>query len=227
MRLKAYDERDGRKVWLGRDELDLFLSQVSKTEKRIALHLAARCGLRVNEVVNVTPLDVVEDDVVGPRVRVKHGKGDTYREVPATRELKTLVDTYSDIRDDSPDTPLVDRATRTVNRWVGRAADACRDETSEEGWRYLGPHDLRRTWGTLLVEDGVEPGMIMEWGGWQDWETFREHYLGAYSPEMERYQASKVSWLGYNQEESGSETASPGVGPSRTPFRMHNSRNPG
>ncbi len=53
-------------------------------------------------------------------------------------------------------------------------------------------HDLRRTWGTLLVESGVEPGMIMEWGGWDDWETFREHYLGAYSAEMQRQQLDKV-----------------------------------
>jgi len=35
----------------------------------------------------------------------------------------------------------------------------------------------------------------MEWGGWQNWETFREHYLGAFSPEMEQKQIEKVAWL--------------------------------
>lgn len=224
MRLKAYDDKDGRKVWLGRGEVDLFLSQANDTETKLAFNLAARCGLRVSEVVDVTPLDVVEDDVIGPRVRVQHGKGDTYREVPANRELKTAADTFSEIRDADPNVPLVDRSRRTINRWVDRAADNCRAETGEEGWMYLGPHDLRRTWGTLLVEDGVEPGMIMEWGGWADWETFREHYLGAYSPEMERYQASKVTWLGYNQEESGSEASTPGVDLGRKRFRKERSR---
>lgn len=224
MRLKAYDDKEGRKVWLGRNEVDLLLSQVTDTEKKIALHLAARCGLRVKEIVGVTPLDVIEDDVIGPRVRVEHGKGDKYREVPANRELHTTADTYAQVRDETPDTPLVNRSRRTVNRWVNRAADECRAETGEEGWRYLGPHDLRRTWGTLLVEDGVEPGMIMEWGGWEDWETFREHYLGAYSPEMERYQASKVTWLGYNQEESGSPASQQGVDTGRSRFRMQGSR---
>lgn len=39
--------------------------------------------------------------------------------------------------------------------------------------------------GTFLVEASVESGMIMEWGGWEDWETFREHYLGVSSGEVQ------------------------------------------
>ena len=224
MRLKAYDEKDGRKVWLSRTELDLFLDQADDTKTNIAFLLAGRCGLRAQEIVDVTAMDVIEDETVGPRVRVQDGKGGKYREIPANRELKTTVDTYSDIREEPATKPLVDCSTRTVRRWVQRAAQNCRAETSDEGWQFLGPHDLRRTWGTLLVEDGVEPGMIMEWGGWSDWETFREHYLGAYSPEMERYQASKVSWLGSSNEDSQSGPATPGSETSRSRFKMDSRR---
>jgi len=195
MRLKAYDDKDGRKVWLGRDEVTMLLNKITDTEKKIGIGLAVRCGLRANELVNVTPVDVTEDDIVGPRVRVREGKGDTYREVPMPLELKTTASTYSDVRSDPVDTPLVDKSTRTIERWVNHLADECRAETGDSGWQFLGPHDLRRTWGTLLVEEDVEPGMIMEWGGWSDWDTFREHYLGAYSPDMERRQAEKVDWL--------------------------------
>ncbi|WP_343218003.1 tyrosine-type recombinase/integrase [Haloplanus salinarum] len=73
-----------------------------------------------------------------------------------------------------------------------------RDESAEvidDGWTYFGPHDLRRTWGTLLVEREVEPGLVMEWGGWEDWETFREHYLGAYSLDAQGRGREKVGWL--------------------------------
>jgi integrase len=83
-------------------------------------------------------------------------------------------------------------------RWndgVKNAARACEAETDDVGWSHLTPHDFRRTWGTLLVESEVEPGMVMEWDGWEDWETFREHYLGAYSAEMQRQQLEKVDWL--------------------------------
>lgn len=65
----------------------------------------------------------------------------------------------------------------------------------EERRRQLTAHDLRRSWAQLCLEAEVEPGMLMEWGGWDNWETFRENYLGAYSPRAEREQSEKVPWL--------------------------------
>lgn len=194
MRLKEYDNSDGRKVWLSHVETDQFLEHADSTEKKIAFGLMARCGLRCDEATSITPPDVV-DTPVGPRVRVERGKGDKYREVPVPENLKTTMETFADLRPEAADVSLVDTSNRTVQRWVGHAADECRAESGDEGWRYLGPHDLRRSWGTQLVEASVEPGMIMEWGGWADWETFREHYLGAFSPEAEKREADKVPWL--------------------------------
>lgn len=200
MRLEDYDEKDGKKCWLDRSELEGtpqregLLDKAKDTEQAIALRLMARCGLRRHEVVDVKPPDLVDTDV-GPRLRVWHGKGDKHREVPVPGDLKTTIQVYAEQRDAGNDTPLVDRSTRTIQRWVSRAAEQMHAETGDVGWNFVGPHDLRRTWGTLLVESEVEPGMIMVWGGWEDWETFREHYLGAYSPEMERRQAALVPWL--------------------------------
>lgn len=195
MRLKGYSDKDGRRVWLGREEMELFLSKAPDTIHRMALGLAGRCGLRSKELINVCPADVVKDDVVGPRVRVEEGKGDYYREVPMPSELETTITTYVEVSDMKPTEPIVDKHPRTIQRWVDDAAEICKEETDDPGWMFLGPHDLRRSWATMLVELGVEPGMIMEWGGWKDWETFREHYLGAYTPEMEKRQAALVPWL--------------------------------
>lgn len=217
MRLKDYDGQDGKKVWLDRDEVDLFLEQADGTMQRIAYGLGVRCGLRAKEIASVTPPDIVTSST-GPRVRVWRGKGDKHREVPVPEDLRASIEALADVRDDASDVPVVDRSTRTVERWVQRGSEKSQAESGDVGWSYLGPHDLRRTWGTLLVEAGVEPGMIMEWGGWDDWDTFREHYLGAYSPEMERRQASLVPWLDVAVEEHGSGGASPrghafGTGP--------------
>lgn len=200
MRLKGYDEKDGRRVWLGRDEVEMFMNKIPDTEKKIALGLALRCGLRTEEILGVKPVDIVVDDIVGPRVRVEHGKGGWYREVPMPVELESRASTYIDIRELDQDTALIDRSRRTIQRWTDRVAEKCQEETGDGGWSFVAPHDLRRTWGTLLVEAGVEPGMIMEWGGWQDWETFRDHYLGAYSPDMEKRQAALVPWIDVNTE---------------------------
>jgi len=35
----------------------------------------------------------------------------------------------------------------------------------------------------------------MEWGGWEDWQTFRNHYLAEFSPEALRRERGKVNWL--------------------------------
>lgn len=195
MRLVDHDEADDRKVWLDRSEVETFLSYTQGTEQRLALGLGARCGLRAKEIVEVCPQDVVEDETVGGRVRVREAKGDEYREVPIPVDLRTTAQTLGEVRDDPADEPLVGVTTRTIGRWVDRVAETCAEQTGDDGWHYLAPHDLRRTWGTLLLEAEVEPGMVMQWGGWSDWDTFREHYLGAYSPEMERRQVEKVAWL--------------------------------
>jgi len=46
-----------------------------------------------------------------------------------------------------------------------------------------------------LVKRGFEPGLMMEWGSWEDWETFREAYLGTYSTKAKTRARGKVDWL--------------------------------
>lgn len=213
MRLKNYDERDGMRVWLSEQEIDLLLSQSdpNHAEMDVALLLAARCGLRRKEIVDVTPADLVTNDT-GQIVRVWHGKGDKYREVFAPPELTQLALGMGK----APDEPLVDVNDSTVYDWVRRCADRCLAETNEMGWNYVGPHDLRRSWGIRLLEAGVLPSVVMELGGWDDWKTFRDHYLAEFSPEALRRERSKVPWLseysGDAQQDSYSMLAQSGAG---------------
>lgn len=192
MHLEDFDEDQGKRVWLSHDEIELFLEKVDGNEKRIALGLAARSGLRTDEIVSVTP----EDVVTGPAdhmVRVWAGKGEKYRETPIPSELAIRIDATTE---DSPDhQALVDRPTRTLRRWVKAIADNCEKETGDMGWQYLSPHDLRRSWAQALLDEGVEPALVMHWGGWENWKTFREHYLGVYSPEKQQEERRKVAWL--------------------------------
>jgi hypothetical protein len=41
----------------------------------------------------------------------------------------------------------------------------------------------------------VEPGLVMVWGGWEDWETFREAFLGTYSTKAKTRAREKADWL--------------------------------
>jgi integrase len=83
----------------------------------------------------------------------------------------------------------------TVYRWFERAAQRRLEATGDKGWQYVGPHDLRRSWGRHILERGVIASVVMEWGGWNDWETFRDHYLSEFSPEALRRERQKVGFL--------------------------------
>lgn len=205
MRMKDYDERDGKRVWLSEKEIQQLLDAApDNAEQQFALTLAARCGLRRKEIVDITPSDLV-DNQTGHVVRVWAGKGDKYREVPAPNALLQLALGMG--RD--PDEAFVSVDPSTIYDWVQRARERMHAETGDEGWLYVGPHDLRRSWGVRLLEAGVLPSVVMEWGGWEDWTTFRNHYLAEFSPEALRRERGKISWLGGEPGESivQSETA--------------------
>lgn len=211
MRLKDYESRDGKRVWLSNDELDTFIEESKTPQQRLAFLMAGRAGLRRNELLHITPADIV-DGTGGPRVRVweDHAKRDKYREPPIPAEMANIANTLA--YDLEPDDALIGvEAGTTVYRWVRRAAERRQAETNDAGWQFLDVHDLRRTWGTGMLEQGVLPSVVMEWGGWEDWETFRAHYLGEFSPEALRRERNKVSFLGGDPESE--HTASPGKHP--------------
>jgi integrase len=137
----------------------------------------------------------VETDA-GVRLRVWEGKANQFRETPVPRDLATTIRTVDDVRPSTSDQAIISReSTRSLRRWIGKTGNQLRDETGEEGWGYLSFHDLRRTWATALASADVDPLLVCDWGGWNDLETFLEHYRGTYSPEAQRRECAKVDWL--------------------------------
>jgi integrase len=202
MRLKDYDERDGKRVWLSEKEVQLLLSNVDTdhTEAQMAVRLMARSGLRRKEVTGnadshgVRFVDVV-DTTTGTVIRVWEGKGDKYREPPAPDGFDKEASIYRQAMGREPDQEIVDADPSTLYDWVKRARQRCYAETGDEGWQYVGPHDLRRSYGVRMLESGVLPSVVMEWMGITDYETFRDHYLAEFSPEALRRERGKVGWL--------------------------------
>lgn len=218
MRLKDHPERDGKRVWLAESEMQSLLDQADGPIQRVAFLLAGRVGLRRDELVQIRPKDFV-DGPTGTHVRVweDYAKRDQYREPPVPDELKTTVEAVS--YQASDDEPVVDVNDHTVYRWVKRAAERLEEGTGDEGWQFVSPHDLRRTWGTALLERGVIPSVVMSWGGWNDWETFRKHYLGEFSPEGIKRERAKVPYLEGDADGDVDMTAvtfSPPAGKSRS-----------
>lgn len=79
---------------------------------------------------------------------------------------------------------------------MSSAGEYLAEMTGDLGWSYLRPHDLRRTWATALaVGAEVDPLLVCEWGRWDDLDTFVEHYIGVYSPQVQRRELGKVEWF--------------------------------
>lgn len=193
--LRQHEQTDKMKVWLSESEVVQLLEAAKDTERQIAFALGARCGLRSHEVLQVAPKDVVETDA-GTMLRVHHGKGDKYRETPMPDDLSTQIQTIDDVRDEDSSTAIVSVTnTNSLRYWIKCTREQLAEETDDEGWHHLSFHDLRRTWATSLAAKDVDPLVVCDWGGWNDLETFLEHYRGTYSPEAQRREREKVSWL--------------------------------
>ena len=195
MNLDDYPNGDGKKVWLSQDEVDQLLEATDDAIADVAFRLAVRCGLRTEEIVGVTPEDVAETDA-GRMLRIWNGaKTGEYRETPIPESLASTVGTIDSVREEDSDEPIVDVSKRTLRRRIDGVAETLQDETGEPGWQFVGMHDLRRTWATQLRSADVDAMVVLDWGGWNDLETFLDHYRGTHTPEAQRRERGKVEWL--------------------------------
>jgi len=200
MRLDDYAKKDGKRVWLTSDEIELLIDEAQSAHQRIAFTLGGRAGLRRSEIVSVTPNDFTHGPDGFVRVWGDYAKRDKYREAPIPSDFQAFVEGVTDAQ--APDSPVLDVSGTTVYRWVQRAAERLQAQTNDSGWSYLDVHDLRRSWGGhLLWNCGVLPTVVMEFGGWSDWATFAEHYMGEITPEAQQRERSKIDYVGGDPEE--------------------------
>jgi len=202
MRLDDYNEKDGKRVWLTSDEMDMLIDEAESANQRIAFTLGARAGLRRSEIVSVTPNDFSHGPTGFVRIWGDYAKRDKYREAPIPNDFEAFVDGMT--QDQPPDMPVLYNAKKnqgiagtTIYRWVKRAAERLQAKTNDSGWQFLDVHDLRRSWGGhLLWNCGVLPTVVMEFGGWEDWDTFATHYLGEITPEAQQRERAKIDYVG-------------------------------
>jgi hypothetical protein len=47
----------------------------------------------------------------------------------------------------------------------------------------------------------VLPAVVREFGGWEDYQTFAEHYMGEITPEAQQRERSKIDYVGGDPEQ--------------------------
>jgi integrase len=118
MMIEEYETKDGRRVWLSRDEVEALLDVADDPLRKVALRLGAEVGLRSHEVVEVRPEHVVDGGEAGKMLVVPEGKGDKLREAPIPDSLADTVDAAASFGGVEDDEVLVDRSTRAIRNWV-------------------------------------------------------------------------------------------------------------
>jgi integrase len=165
------------RCWLTESEqqelLDVYDDE-SDVVKRIALRLMLECGLRSDEVPRVESGHIEPSEKADfKRLKVYIAKND-YRETIIPDDLAEQIKTVASFMEDGR---VVQNSKRTVRYWVLQAAEELADDSNDnDDWYKVSAHDLRRTWATNLVQSGVPSDLVMDWGGWQDHSTFRQHY---------------------------------------------------
>lgn len=193
---EEFDDGDGRRVWLSGGEVDALLDHPDDQRHRIAMSLGARAGLRSHEITDVAPTHIFRDeDAGGWYLRVPEGKGDKYRETPIPDDLAGNLQAIGQFRDAADDQPVIDTTTRTLRRWVQDAREPLAETFDDERWLFVSMHDLRRTWAGQLANADVNETVALRWGGWNDLDTFLDHYRGEATAEAQRRERAKVDWL--------------------------------
>lgn len=208
MRLEEHDNSDGKRVRLTKDELTALFDAYSgdgdsltdDMEKEIALRLMGQCGLRTTEMTEVSPsnLRTIETaDGTHTKLQVLKGKGDKdkedkYRETFVPEGLADLLRAFQRSTGVGETDPYVDRDRSTIHRWTNRASEHMATVTGDSDWQEVGSHDLRRSWAMALLDDDVNAITVMELGGWENYTTFREHYLSNLSDETIARQVGPV-----------------------------------
>jgi integrase len=194
MLTEEHDDGDGRRVWLDESEVEQLLSITEEQKHRIALALGVRGGLRSHEIVQVAPEHVINTDA-GTMLTVPEGKGDKYRETPIPETLAASIRSIGEYRDDPADAPVVTNPTRTLRYWMQKYREEMAEYTDDDRWHFLTTHDLRRTWAGQLANADVDETVALRWGGWNDLETFLDHYRGEATAAAQKRERGKVVWL--------------------------------
>ena len=195
MQLESYEEEDGFRVSLTKEEREALYDEIDNTTSSIAWGLASYCGLRRQEIADVQFKDLRKRDTGDYFLRVWSGKGDTYRETPVPASLAIRIQTIEETADVDSDDEVIDHSMRTCIRHIQAAADRLEKNSGDEGWSYLGLHDGRRTFANSMLDSGVTALQVMDWGHWQSWRVFRDSYLAKFTEEHQHEELQKVDWM--------------------------------
>lgn len=144
---------------------------------RRRVEIGGEVGLRSFEVPQIQPRHVRRTDdgdyyrLRVPREKDTSGNGGKPRNAYLPRDVETAIHQYA------RDEPLIDLTERSVQRAVKGVARAVAETTGEPDFRKVSSHDLHRYYANqLLVEEQMNPRVVMKVGGWDRFESIEPYF---------------------------------------------------
>jgi integrase len=190
MRLEATAKEDEYKVWMTDAELTELRRAAASHRDDLVIQLGGYVGLRAFEVPQICPKHVKRtEDGDHYRLRVPEGKdttgnGGKPRDAYLPADVEGDIHRYQNAKNIGRNEPLVDLTERGVRDVVKRTAERAAEETGDDDFQYVSSHDLRRRFAQrLLVDEHVNPRVVMQVGGWDSFQAI-EPYLNAPTPDV-------------------------------------------
>ncbi|WP_089649972.1 site-specific integrase [Halobacterium hubeiense] len=190
MRLEATAKEDEYKVWMTDAELTELRRAAASHRDDLVIQLGGYVGLRAFEIPQICPKHVKRtEDGDHYRLRVPEGKdttgnGGKPRDAYLPADIEGDIHRYTNAENIDRHESLVNVSERGVRDVVKRTAERAAEETGDDDFQYVSSHDLRRRFAQrLLVDEQVNPRVVMQVGGWDSFQAI-EPYLNAPTPEV-------------------------------------------
>ncbi|WP_220132590.1 PAS domain S-box protein, partial [Natronomonas sp. LN261] len=156
---------------LDRREYEHLREAAETTRGRLVVRLIGEAGVRPAEQTRIRPGDVDRrrfDGVVYHFLSVRDSDGSPSRRTYVPADLAGSIDEYAATADIGPDGRLIDVTPRRVQMLVSDIASRAAEVTGESRLADVSSGDLRRYFARrLLVEDGIDPRIVLAIGGWE------------------------------------------------------------
>jgi integrase len=190
MRLESTANDGEYKVWLTDAELEELRRAAESYRDDLVIQLGGYVGLRAFEIPQICPKHVKPTEGSDHyRLRVSEGKdtsgnGGKPRDAYLPANVESDIRRYTNTKYLDRHEPLVDLSERGVRNVVKRTAERAAEETGDDDFQYVSSHDLRRRFAQrLLVDEQVNPQVVMQVGGWDSLQAI-EPYLNTPKPEI-------------------------------------------
>lgn len=151
--------------YLDQDTIEAVIKSAQDPRARLAMMIQWRAGLRVSEVVNLTPADVNLNANPIAELKVRQGKGHKDRIVPLHPELAAALATALMFTPGGRNDPFIPVTRQTLDQWYKKVYERAREIGALPHGRPVTTHTFRHSAARHWLLSGVPISVVSKWLG--------------------------------------------------------------